>query len=67
MPIEPDEAVLGALLLGCRVHANVDVSRRVARRPIAMRPDKGGYFAALADIYSDADRFNEADKVRGVS
>lgn len=65
MPMEADEAVLGALLLGCRVHRNVNVGERVARRLMAMRPNKGGYYAILANIYSDAGRFSEADKVRG--
>lgn len=64
MPVEPDEATLGALLLGCRVHGNVDVGERVARRLMAMRPDKSGYYAILANMYSDAGRHEDADKVR---
>lgn len=66
MPMEPDEAILGALLSGCRVHGNVDVGGRVARKLMAMRPDKSGYYTILANMYSDVGRYEEADKVRGL-
>lgn len=65
MPIEPDGAVLGALLSACRVHGNVEVGERVAKRLLRLDPDKSGYYVLLANIYAAAGRFDDADRVRG--
>ncbi|XP_010908381.1 pentatricopeptide repeat-containing protein At4g14170 [Elaeis guineensis] len=64
MPMVPDEAVLGALLAGCRMHGNVEMGERVSRRLMGMSPSKSGYYMSLANMYVDAGRFVDAEIVR---
>ncbi|XP_059625016.1 pentatricopeptide repeat-containing protein At4g14170 [Cornus florida] len=64
MPVEPDGAVLGALLGGCRVHGNVEVGERIAKRLIVLEPERAGYYVLLANMYADAGRFDDAERVR---
>lgn len=64
MPVEPDEAVLGAVLSGCKVYGNVEVGERVARKLIQLEPGKAGYYVTLAGLYSAAGRFDEAENLR---
>eukprot|EP00257_Ricinus_communis_P007131 XP_002523226.2 pentatricopeptide repeat-containing protein At4g14170 [Ricinus communis] len=64
IPMEPDEAVLGAILAGCRVHNNVEVGERIAKRLIRLKPEKAGYYVLLANMYAGVGRFHEAEMVR---
>ncbi|XP_042482589.1 pentatricopeptide repeat-containing protein At4g14170 [Macadamia integrifolia] len=64
MPVEPDGAVLGALLGGCRVHGNIEVGERIAKKLLGLEPEKGGYYVLLANIYAAAGRFDDAEEVR---
>ncbi|KAK9274413.1 hypothetical protein L1049_019227 [Liquidambar formosana] len=64
MPLEPDGAVLGALLGGCRVHGNIEVGERVAKKLILLEPEKAGYYVLLSNIYAAAGRFDDAQRVR---
>ncbi|XP_038990355.1 pentatricopeptide repeat-containing protein At4g14170 isoform X2 [Phoenix dactylifera] len=64
MPMVPDEAVLGALLAGCRMHGNVELGERVSWRLMEMSPSKSGYYMSLANMYADAGRFIDAEIVR---
>ncbi|GMI99943.1 mitochondrial editing factor 32 [Hibiscus trionum] len=66
MPIEPDAAILGAILAGCRVHNNVEVGERIAKKLIGLEPEKPGYYVLLSNIYAAASKFDEAEKVREV-
>ncbi|XP_058079078.1 pentatricopeptide repeat-containing protein At4g14170 [Magnolia sinica] len=65
MPMKPDAVVLGALLAGCRVHGNIEVGERVAKRLLRLEPQKSGYYVLLANIYAAAGKFDEAERVRG--
>ncbi|OMP06823.1 hypothetical protein COLO4_07865 [Corchorus olitorius] len=64
MPLEPDAAILGAILAGCRVHNNVEVGERIAKKLIILEPEKAGYYVLLSNIYAAAGKFDEAEKVR---
>ncbi|XVE53356.1 hypothetical protein DITRI_Ditri02bG0197800 [Diplodiscus trichospermus] len=64
MPTEPDAAILGAILAGCRVHNNLEVGERIARKLISLEPEKAGYYVLLSNIYAAAGNFDEAEKVR---
>ncbi|KAJ4962990.1 hypothetical protein NE237_022929 [Protea cynaroides] len=64
MPVEPDGAVLGALLGGCRVYGNIEVGERIAKKLLVLEPEKPGYYVLLANVYAAAGRFDEAEKVR---
>ncbi|CAH8358398.1 unnamed protein product [Eruca vesicaria subsp. sativa] len=64
MPLKPDEAVMGAVLSGCKVYGNVQVGERVARKLIQLKPGKAGYYVTLAGLYTAAGRFDEAESLR---
>jgi pentatricopeptide repeat protein len=65
MPCQPDEAMLGGILAACRVHGEVDAAERVSKRLMAMSPTKSGYYMSLANVYSDAGRYGDAERIRG--
>ncbi|KAJ0977988.1 hypothetical protein J5N97_013462 [Dioscorea zingiberensis] len=64
MPVEPDRAVFGAILAGCRVHGNAQVAGRVTKRLLSMHPEKSGYYMNIANIYADMGRYGDAERVR---
>ncbi|OEL33975.1 Pentatricopeptide repeat-containing protein [Dichanthelium oligosanthes] len=65
MPFEPDEAMLGGVLAACRVHGEMEAAEQVSKRLMDMSPGKSGYYMSLANIYSDAGRYNDAERIRG--
>ncbi|TVU19353.1 hypothetical protein EJB05_35497, partial [Eragrostis curvula] len=64
MPFEPDEAMLGGALAACRVHGEMEAAERISRRLMDMSPGKSGYYMSLANIYSDAGRYDDAERIR---
>lgn len=64
MPVEPDAALLGAILSGCRLHNDIEVGERIAKKLIRLQPQKAGYYVLLSNIYAATGRFDEAEKVR---
>ncbi|CAM8953022.1 unnamed protein product [Rhodiola kirilowii] len=66
MPMQPDGAVLGALLSGCRLHGELEVGIRVAKKLIDLEPEKPAYYVLLCNIYAEAGRFDEAENIREV-
>lgn len=64
MPVAADGAVLGALLGGCRVHGNAEVGERVAEKLIRLEPERASNYVMLANMYTGAGRFEDAEKVR---
>lgn len=65
MPFEPDEAMLGGVLAACRVHGEMEAAERISKKLMGMSPSKSGYFMSLANIYSDAGRYSDAERIRG--
>lgn len=65
MPCKPDEAMLGGVLAACRVHGEMDAAERISKRLMGMSPAKSGYYMSLANIYSDAGRYGDAERIRG--
>ncbi|KAL5729413.1 hypothetical protein ACHQM5_002372 [Ranunculus cassubicifolius] len=64
MPIPSNDVVWGALLTACRSYANVDMGERVVKKLLELKPDEGGYYILLCDIYAAAGRQAEALKMR---
>ncbi|KAG8388501.1 hypothetical protein BUALT_Bualt02G0132200 [Buddleja alternifolia] len=64
MPIEPDKAVWGALLGGCRVHNNVEMARVAAETLMKLEPESSGPYVLLYNMYADVGRWNDADEIR---
>eukprot|EP01018_Ginkgo_biloba_P034078 Gb_04445 [translate_table: standard] len=66
MPLKPDVGVWGALLGACRIHSNIELGEHVAERLFELEPDNAGYYVLLSNIYAEAGRWDEVEKVRTV-
>ncbi|KAF6174659.1 hypothetical protein GIB67_006311 [Kingdonia uniflora] len=64
MPIEPDAFVWGALLGACRLHGKVKLAESIMKRLVEIEPDKDGAFVLMSNIYSSANLWRDAMKVR---
>ncbi|XP_058096368.1 pentatricopeptide repeat-containing protein At5g56310-like [Magnolia sinica] len=64
MPIQSNDAVWGALLGACRIHGDVDMGERVIKKLLQLKPDEGGYYILLCNIYLAAGQQVEAIKMR---
>ncbi|KAG5104771.1 hypothetical protein AAZX31_15G081700 [Glycine max] len=64
MPIKPDATIWGALLCGCRIHHDVELAEKVAEHVFELEPDNAGYYVLLANIYAEAEKWEEVKKLR---
>ncbi|XP_031478863.1 pentatricopeptide repeat-containing protein At5g06540-like [Nymphaea colorata] len=64
MPIPCNDKVWGALLGACKIHGNAQMAEDVLRRLILLKPDEGGYYVLLANLYIEMERRADAMKVR---
>lgn len=64
MPLEPDATVWGALLCGCRIYHDVNLAEKVAEYVFELEPENTGYYVLLANIYSEAEKWEEVKKLR---
>lgn len=64
MHIEPTGSVWSTLLAACRVHKNVELAEKVAKKIFAVDPDNIGAYILLCNIYSAARRWKDTVKLR---
>ncbi|KAK6247782.1 hypothetical protein QUC31_019347 [Theobroma cacao] len=64
MEIEPDAVVWGALFFACRMHGNFLMGERAALKLLELDPHDSGIYVLLANMYGDANMWEEAGKVR---
>lgn len=64
MPVPSNDMVWGALLGACSIHGDVDMSERVVWKLLELKPDEGGYYVLLCNIYEAAGRREEAMEIR---
>ncbi|XP_068637027.1 pentatricopeptide repeat-containing protein At5g66520-like [Aristolochia californica] len=64
MSIPSNDVVWGALLGACGIHANVEMGEQVVKKLIELKPDEGGYYVILCNIYDAAGRQAEAMMMR---
>lgn len=64
MPIEPDATIWGALLCGCRIYHDVKLAEKVAEHVFELEPENTGYYVLLANIYAEAEKWEEVKKMR---
>ncbi|KAG8382079.1 hypothetical protein BUALT_Bualt05G0039200 [Buddleja alternifolia] len=50
MKMEPDEAIWGALLHGCRMHGNAELGKLAAEKLITLDPKDSGTYVLLASL-----------------
>ncbi|PON72796.1 Tetratricopeptide-like helical domain containing protein [Parasponia andersonii] len=64
MPVEPSAKVWGALLNGASVSGDVELGKFVSDHLFEIEPENTGNYMIMANLYSQAGRPEEADKVR---
>ncbi|XP_050225586.1 pentatricopeptide repeat-containing protein DOT4, chloroplastic [Mercurialis annua] len=64
MPVKPNVTIWGSLLCGCRTHHNIKLAEKVAEHVFELEPENTGYYVLLANIYSDAEKWEEVKKLR---
>ncbi|KAL5807466.1 hypothetical protein ACOSQ4_030199 [Xanthoceras sorbifolium] len=64
MPIEPSAKVWGALLNGASVAGDVELGKFVCDHLFEIEPESTGNYIIMANLYSQAGRWEEADMVR---
>ncbi|KAK1562975.1 hypothetical protein Q3G72_020286 [Acer saccharum] len=64
MPIEPSAKVWGALLNGASVSGDVELGKFICDRLFEIEPGNTGNYIIMANLYSQAGRWEEADMVR---
>ena len=64
MPVEPGITVFGAMLGACKIHKNVELGEKAAKRLFELNPDEGGYHVLLSNIYATASMWDKMAKVR---
>ncbi|KAG6406326.1 hypothetical protein SASPL_133926 [Salvia splendens] len=64
MPITPNAAIWGALLGGCKVHKDIEMAEVAMRHVHELDPHNDGYYIVLANIYSEAKKWEDTARVR---
>ncbi|TKY52856.1 Pentatricopeptide repeat-containing protein [Spatholobus suberectus] len=64
MPIEPSAKVWGALLHGASVYGDVEMGKFACDRLLEIEPENTGNYMIMANLYSHAGKWEQADKVR---
>ncbi|PHT32834.1 hypothetical protein CQW23_29171 [Capsicum baccatum] len=59
-----DSNVWAALLGACQLHGNVDLGSWAAEHLLKLQPHHPGYYALLSNMYAEAGRWGEADRIR---
>ncbi|KAL6527769.1 Pentatricopeptide repeat-containing protein crr2, chloroplastic [Orobanche minor] len=66
MPDEPGPNVWGALLGSCRIYCNVELAERASKKLFELEPKNAGNYVLLADIYAEAEMWDEVKKVKNL-
>lgn len=64
IPLKPDVALWGALLVACRVHKNVEMGERVAKEMLELDPYHAGAHVFLSNVYAASGKWALVDEVR---
>ncbi|GFY93983.1 pentatricopeptide repeat (PPR) superfamily protein [Actinidia rufa] len=64
MPMKPDVVVWGALLGACRTRGNVEIGKIILKQLLELEPYSGGLYVLLSNIYCEARRWDDVQKLR---
>ncbi|VFQ84121.1 unnamed protein product [Cuscuta campestris] len=64
MPFEPDARIWSALLAACRTHRNIELAEDVSNKIHTIGPESPGDFVLLSNLYSTAERWDDAAHIR---
>lgn len=63
MPVEPNQAILGSLLSGCRLQNNLELGEAVLRK-IDLLKERGGSTVLLSNMYANENEWNKVILLR---
>ena len=66
LPIKPDNVMWGALLGACKLHGDVQMTRRTAEHLYTNEPRNSSNYVLLANSYTDIGEWGEAVEIREV-
>ncbi|CAJ1937643.1 unnamed protein product [Sphenostylis stenocarpa] len=64
LPSGGDVNAWGGLLGGCRIHGNVEVAKKAAKQVMEIKPEDGGVYSVLANIYAHNEQWDDLVKIR---
>ncbi|KAF3441404.1 hypothetical protein FNV43_RR15318 [Rhamnella rubrinervis] len=64
MPMGGDVFVWGGLLGGCRIHGNVEIAKKAAENVMKVKPEDGGVYSMMANVYANAEQWDDVEKIR---
>ncbi|KAG7538310.1 Pentatricopeptide repeat [Arabidopsis suecica] len=64
MPIEPDHIMLGALLSACKIHGNMELGEKIAKRLFESENPDSGTYVLLSNIYASSGKWKESTEIR---
>ena len=64
MPLNPNPAILGALLNACRIHGHLELGKQIGKILIEVDPAHGGRYIHLASIHAADGEWDQAVQVR---
>lgn len=64
MPSGGDVFAWGGLLGGCRIHGNVEVAKKAAQQVMEIKPEDGGVYSVMANVYAHSEQWDELVKIR---
>ncbi|GAB2224732.1 hypothetical protein Droror1_Dr00005502 [Drosera rotundifolia] len=65
-PCKNHPAVWGALLGACRIHGNVDLMQRSAKKFLELEPNNAGKFVVLSNCYATHGLWKNVAEIRGL-
>ncbi|KAL0327740.1 UNVERIFIED_CONTAM: Pentatricopeptide repeat-containing protein, chloroplastic [Sesamum angustifolium] len=66
MPMEPHEAIWGALLNGCRMHGNVELGKFAAEKLIVLDPKDSGTYMLLVSLCANKRKWGDVRMARSM-
>jgi pentatricopeptide repeat protein len=64
MPSGGDVFAWGGLLGGCRIHGNVEIAKQAAQQVMEIKPEDGGVYSVMANIYANTEQWDDLVKIR---
>lgn len=64
MPSGGDVCAWGGLLGGCRIHGNVAIAKKAAEQVMQIKPEDGGVYSVMANIYAHTEQWDDLVKIR---
>ncbi|WCJ36371.1 Pentatricopeptide repeat (PPR) superfamily protein [Euphorbia peplus] len=64
LPDGGDMFMWSGVLGGCRIHGNVEMAEKAAKEVMKLKPEDGGVYSVMANVYANAARWEDVIKVR---